>query len=165
MEPEKLGEQLRSGADQGMKRRRAIIGLSLFNIASMAAITLYQVGILRHVPEPDLPGADADKVNGSAEAYSLLQTPDAALAIGSYAATLGLAAMGPPNRSETMPWVPLAMCAKTIADAALAAKGLIEQPRKYRAYCLWCVFSAIAAAATVPLALPEAGAAIARRRT
>lgn len=164
MSPKELGRQLRTGNDIGMKRRRAVVALSLFNIASMGAIALYQVGVIKHVPEPRLPGADSDKINGSSQAYSLLQTPDGALAVGSYAATLGLAAMGAPGRSQTMPWVPIAAAAKSILDAALAIKGLIEQPTKHRAYCVLCVLSAIAAAATVPLSLPEAGAAIRRRR-
>ncbi len=61
------------------------------------------MGILRHVPEIHLPGEDADKINGSAQVYEILQPPDAMLVIGSYAATAALAAMGPPDRASTLP--------------------------------------------------------------
>ncbi len=156
MTPEELGEALREGGEPFLQKRRGIVGLALFNVVAMGAIALFQMGLLRRVPELPLPGADADKVNGSAQAYALLQTPDAVLAIGSYAAT---AAMGPPDRAQTLPLAALGMGVKTLADAALAVKLLIEQPTKYRAYSAWCVCAALATLAAVPLALPEARAA------
>jgi uncharacterized membrane protein len=151
-----LRADLRDGTGPFLRRRRAIAALSLFNVASMGLVTLYQMGLLRHVPEPRLPGLDGDKVNGSLQAYSLLGTPDAALAVGSYAATLGLAAVGGAERSETMPWAPVALAAKASFDAAAAAKLLANQPTRYRAFCAWCVLSACATFAILPLALPEA---------
>lgn len=164
MTPEELSRALRDGGEPFLQKRRWIAGLSIFNIASMGLISLFQIGVLKHVPEPPLPGVDADKVNGSAQAYKLLQTPDAFLAMGSYAATAGLAAMGPPDRAQTLPWAPLAMTGKALVDAAASVKLLIDQPTKYQAYCVWCVLSALATVAVVPLALPEARAAWKRLR-
>jgi hypothetical protein len=63
-----LGRDLRESSSEFMKKRRGVLGLSLASIASMGVIALYQTGILKHVPEPPLPGLDADKVNGSAQA-------------------------------------------------------------------------------------------------
>jgi uncharacterized membrane protein len=160
MTPEELGRELRDGSGTFLRRRRGIVGLSLFSVASMSLIALYQIGILKHVPEPSLPGFDADKVNGSAQAYEILQTPDAVLAVGSYAATAALAAMGPPDRARTMPWVPLVMAVKTAFDAVLAVKLLIEQPTRYQTFCLWCLLSAGATLTTAPLAWPEARQAV-----
>ena len=36
---------------------------------SMGLIALYQMGIIRHLPEPPFPMLDADKVDASSEAY------------------------------------------------------------------------------------------------
>lgn len=159
MTPEELGRALREGDEPFLKRRRWVVGLALYNIVAMGAISLYQIGILKRVPEIHLPGEDADKINGSAQAYEILQTPDAVLAIGSYAATAALAAMGPPDRAKTLPWAPLGMGVKALADAAFAIKLLIDQPTKYKAYCSWCVTGALATLAAVPLAWPETRAA------
>ncbi len=156
MSPEELSRALREGDDPFLQKRRWIVGLSLYNIVAMGAISLYQMGIVRHVPEVHLPGEDADKINGSAQAYEILQTPDAVLALGSYAATAALAAMGPPDRAQTLPWAALGMGVKALADAAFAVKLLVDQPTKYKAYCSWCVTGALATLAAVPFAWPEA---------
>lgn len=156
MTPEELSDALRTQKGGDLRRRRWIAGLSLFNIASMGLIGLFQIGIVKHVPEPQLPGADADKINGSAQAYGLLQTPDAFLAIGSYAATAALAAVGAPDRARELPWAPIALAAKAFGDACAAVMLLIEQPKRFKAYSAWCVLSAGAALAVLPLAIPEA---------
>ncbi|HEV2419530.1 MAG TPA: vitamin K epoxide reductase family protein [Terriglobia bacterium] len=156
---EALGHEMRESTDEHMKRRRGGVGLSLVSIASMGLIALYQTGILKHVPEPSLPGLDADKVNGSAQAYRYLAIPDAVLGIGSYAVTLGLASMGSPDRARRQPWIPLAWAAKAGVDAALSAKLTFDQASRYRAFCLWCLLAAGATFATVPLVIPEARAA------
>ena len=159
MTAEELGRALREEQTPFLKNRRWVVGLALYNILAMSAISLYQMGILKHVPEVHLPGEDADKINGSAQAYEILQTPDAVLAIGSYAATAALAAMGPPDRAASLPWPAVGMGIKALADAAFAVMLLIEQPTKYKAYSSWCVTGALAALAVVPLAYPEARAA------
>ena len=157
--PEALGRALREEDGPLLQNRRWVVGLSLYNILAMSAISLYQMGILESVPEVHLPGEDADAINGSAQAYEILQTPDAVLAIGSYAATAALAAMGPPDRVKTLPWPALGMGIKALADAAFAAKLLWDQPTKYKAYCSWCVTGALASLAAAALAWPEAQAA------
>ncbi len=81
MRPRELSRQLRRGSGGDLRRRRGIVGLSLLASASMGLITLYQMGIIRHLPEPPLPGLDADEVDASGEAYARLQTPDAALGL------------------------------------------------------------------------------------
>lgn len=159
MAPDELSQAMREGGGEDLRRRRAVVGLSLFSVASMSLISLYQMGLLRHVPEPKLPGFDADKVNGSGEAYAMLETPDAVLAVGSFAATAAIASMGPPDRAKSRPWAPLLMALKTLFDAAFAVKLLAEERRRYQTLCLWCLLTAAATLIAAPLALPEAGAA------
>ena len=132
---------------------------SLIAIGSMGFIALYQMGVIKHLPEPPLSGLDADKVDGSEEAYSHLQMGDAFIGLGSYAATMGLAAMGPKNRAKTQPWIPLALATKAGADAAQAAKLTYDQFAKHKAACMWCLLAAAATFVTAALAIPEARAA------
>lgn len=160
--PAELSLQLRNGDAPELRRRRLVAGLGLAAAGSMGVITLYQLGIVKRLLEPPLPGLDAETVDGSAEAYRWLSTPDGALGLASYGATVALAAMGGRRRAEERPWIPLALLAKTSADAAFAAKLTVEQWTQHRAFCSWCLYAASASSAALPLAVPE-GVAAARR--
>jgi uncharacterized membrane protein len=155
MKAEELSRQLRGGSGQFLPQRRGIIALEMVAIGSMGLITLYQMGMLKHLPEPPLPGLDADKVDASAEAYSRFSTPDGVLGIGNYAITLGLAAMGGTDRSKEQPWIPLALAAKVAFDTSQAIRLFFDQKTKYQAFCSWCLLAAGTTLATIPLVLPE----------
>ncbi len=164
MKPERLSHQLREEVNQYLQRRRAIVGLSLVSVASMGIITLYQVGLIEHLPEPPLPYLDADKVDAAAEAYEILAVPDATLGLLSYAVTIVLASMGGKDRARQQSYLPLALLAKVLVDAGQASKLTVDQWTKHRAFCSWCLLAAGATVATVPLAVPEARAAYAQYR-
>lgn len=149
-------EALRRGAGDYLQQRRDIVGLSLIASAAMGLITLYQMGIIRHLPEPPLRRLDADEIDAAPEAYALLRTPDAALGLASYAATTVLGAMGGRGRAETQPWLPLVLAAKVALDALVAGKLTVDQWTKHRAFCLWCLVAAAATFASIPQVLPEA---------
>ena len=155
----KLSEDLRHGRGEFLAQRRWAALLSLTTISSMMLITLYQFGILKHLPEPPLPKLDADKVNGSEQAYSMLALPDAVLGLGSYAATLGLVAMGGHERARTHPWMPLALAGKVLVDAIQTGKLTRDSWVKHRAFSIYSLVAAAATLATLPLVAPEAAAA------
>jgi hypothetical protein len=157
-----LGSGLRHGSRESLRRRRGIFGLFLAASASMSVIALYQLGILRRVPEPALPGFDSENITGSAKAYSLIATPDAVLAMGSYAVTMTLAAMGSPERANEQPLVPIALAAKIGFDAIVAAKYTLDEWRGHRALCFWCLLATAATFASLPLVFPEARTALRR---
>ncbi len=159
MNATKLSYELREGESDFLDYRRWIVALGLTAAASMGLIAAYQMGLIKHLPEPPLPRMDADKVDASEEAYEKLQMPDAFLGLGSYAATMGLAAMGGKDRASTSPLIPLALLAKASLDAAQAAKLTVDQAVKHQAFCFWCLLAAAATFASVPLAIPEALAA------
>jgi hypothetical protein len=159
---EALGLGLRQGSRRSLRRRRGIFGLFLAASASMSVIALYQLGILNRVPEPPLSRFASDDITGSAKAYSLLATPDAVLALGSYAATMTLAAMGSPDRANEQPLLPIALAAKVGFDAIVAAKYTLDEWRKHRAFCFWCLVASAATFAAVPLVIPEARSAFRR---
>lgn len=98
-----LSRELRHGGGEHLERRRKMVVLALTSIGSMGLIALYQMGVISHLPEPPLPYLDADKVDGTAEAYARLQTPDAAVGLVSYATTLALIAPGGRDRARTDP--------------------------------------------------------------
>ena len=158
--PIELGRELRGGSSAYLKRRRGILGLTFFTSAILAGIALYQTGILKKLPEPRWSGLDAEKVNGSAEAYSMLAVPDGLLGFASYAVTACLAGAGSEDRWRTSPWLPVAMGSKLLADAAFAGKLTLDECRKFRAFSLWSLLAAGGTFAALPLAVPEIKAAL-----
>jgi hypothetical protein len=151
-----LREDLRHGRDVFLNHRRAIAGLSIFSTAVLGGVSLFQVGVFRHLPDPPLTCFDSDAVNGSLEAYSRCKTPDALLGMASYAATACLAGMGRKNRWKSARWIPLAMAAKTLLDAAMAAKLTLDEIRQDRVFSFWSLLVTGATFSALPLALPEA---------
>ena len=132
-----LQRELREGDSAILQRRRAVAGLSVLSTVVLGAVALFQLGILRKLPNPPLRYFDADAVNGSAEAYRMLATPDALLGMASYAVTACLAGMGTENRWQDARWIPLAMAGKAAVDASFAAKLGLEQWTKFRRFSVW----------------------------
>ena len=155
-----LSRELRQQSTPYLARRRGVVMLSLAASASMGVIALYQMGLIRHLPEPPLPHFNADRVDASAEAYEKFSMPDAVLGFGSYAATMGLAAMGSSDRAAKQPWLPLALAVKVGFDVANAAKLTVDQWTKHRAFCFWCLLAAAATFAAAPLVIDEAVAGV-----
>lgn len=158
MQPGELRRSIRNDMDPAMKRRRAVAAVSLVGIAAMSVVSLLQLGIFRHMPDPpvETPNLDTDKVNISNEAYSY-GMPDAPLTVALHAASLAIAAAGPANRFERRPWLPLLASAFALPQALVAAKYLFYQmPKVDKAWCPWCVVDALVHFATLGLTLPEA---------
>ncbi len=154
-----LGLELRDGTDPFVNGRRTVASLVLVSMGSLAVVALYQLGVFKRLPEPPLPCLDAEKVNGSAEAYRLLHMPDAVLGLGSYAATLGLVAMGGADRAHTQPYLPLALAAKAALDTVQAAALTRKSWVRFRAFSLYSLVTVAATFLALPTVLPEAVAA------
>ncbi|HET6567048.1 MAG TPA: vitamin K epoxide reductase family protein [Rhodothermales bacterium] len=155
IKPARVSRDLRTGTGAYLSKRRGVFCLSLTAAASMGVISLYQMGVLRHLPEPPLPHLDADKVDASRQSFEWLSTPDGPLGLLSYSATAVLAAAGGKDRATRTPWIPIALAAKVAADTAQAARLTIDQWTKHRAFCSYCLLAAGATFATVPLVVPE----------
>lgn len=154
-----ISDDLRLGTDHFIRLRRRAAGLTLASMASFGMVAAYQFGLIRKVPEPGLPGLDADRVDASSEAYAMGKTPDAALGLLSAAVTLALIGRGGRNRAAIAPWVALATAAKVAVDAAGGLVLTAEQGTKHRKFCSWCLAATATALASVPVVLPEARAA------
>lgn len=167
MDPESLSEVLRTGEGLYLWCRRGIVVVSFVAAACMMFIGLYQMGLIRHLPEPPFRLLNADKVDAAPEAYSrlYLPMPDAFLGLVSYAITAALAALGSADRFQRWPWwgwVPLVLGLKVLADAFQAGKLSWEQWDLHRQFCFWCLVAAAATFLAVPLAVPESWAALKR---
>jgi uncharacterized membrane protein len=158
-EAERVSDDLRRRTNADLRRRRRQTALMLGATAAMGVISLYQTGIVRHLPDPPLPGFDSDKVDASGEAYETLKTPDSTLAIASYGATLALVGMGGSDRADSRPWIPLLAGAKLAYDGAGAAWLTAEQISKHRALCFYCLLASAATWAAAAQAVPEARSA------
>ena len=90
----------------------------------------------------------------------MFSMPDGLIGLGSYAATAGLAAMGGQDRANKQPWIPLALAAKVGFDTYQAIQLIRSQANEYHAYCFWCLLTAGAIFATIPLVIPETYAAM-----
>ncbi|HEV2087550.1 MAG TPA: vitamin K epoxide reductase family protein, partial [Cryptosporangiaceae bacterium] len=148
---ERVSDDLRRRSTPDLTRRRVAVALGLAATAALAVVEAYQTGLLRRVPEPRLPGLDADRGDAAGEAYHLFGTPDAGLGIASYGATLVLHGAGPADRAESQPWLPLLAAAKSVADAAAGVYLFAEQISSHRKLCSWCTVAALANVATVPV--------------
>jgi uncharacterized membrane protein len=159
-EPAELSRRIRTDRGAGMQRRRGIGIASLLGIGSMAIVSLFQSGVIRHLPDPRRGNFHSDKVNSSEEAYSY-GGPDGPITIAAHAANLVLATTGGPDRAERHPWLPLVASAAAAAQAAVAAKYLFYQmPKVDKAWCPYCIFDAFMHFATFALTLPEAKSAL-----
>jgi uncharacterized membrane protein len=161
---EAVSDALRRLESRHLAGRRRVALLQTVATWALSIVGLYQFGIIRRVPEPPLPGLDADAVDASGEAYHTLRTPDSALGIASAGVTLALAGMGGADRSREQPYIPLALLAKATLDAVGGIYLTAEQLTKHRKICSWCTVSALALLASVPVAYPEARAALRQLR-
>jgi uncharacterized membrane protein len=153
--PEELREYQQHTADEEMRLRRALVGVSLAGIAAMGVVTLLQSGLVRHLPDPPVGKFHSDKVNSSHEAYRR-GTPDAPLAITAHAVNLTLATLGGADRARRTPWLPLLATLIAVPQAATAAQYLFHQmPKVDKAWCPYCIVDALTLFATLGLTLKE----------
>ena len=160
MDATQLSRYLREGDDPDLRRRRWVIGLSILGMTAGQLVGLYQTGIIKHLPDPPPRGLwglfDSDRVDASEYAYSRFNSPDAPLMILTYATTAWLAAAGGPDRPRSSPWLPIALAAKTLYDAATTVKLAQEEWAQNRAFCAYCQAATLASFASVAFAMPEA---------
>ncbi|OON69318.1 vitamin K epoxide reductase family protein [Hymenobacter sp. CRA2] len=155
MNPTQLSRELRTAQTPDLKRRRWIIGLSLVGAALGQIVTLYQTGIIKHLPDPPVGPFDSDKVDASDYGYKRLDTPDAAGMLITYGLTTALASAGGKDRSLMKPWLPLAMGAKILSDVVTNMTLAREEWKENKALCFYCQMANVVSVASLALAVPE----------
>jgi uncharacterized membrane protein len=164
MNPHQLSQELRTVTTPDLTRRRWIIGLSLLGVAIGKIVTLYQTGIIKHLPDPPLDVFDSDKVDASNYAYKRLDMPDAPGMIITYGLTTALAAAGGKSRVVTKPWLPLLMGAKILSDVFTNMKLAQEEWSENKKLCFYCQTANVASWVTLGLAIPEVVSAVKQLR-
>jgi uncharacterized membrane protein len=154
-----VSRSLRARSGAYLVCRRWALVADLIAMASLSAVTLYQAGVLRHLPDPPVRGAASDRVAASPPAYWVLHAPDAALGMVSYASTLLLATAGGADRYRTTPWLSQLFAAKLLGDGLVAVVLLREERRGGNGFCSWCMVASAAALLAAPLGLAEGVAA------
>ena len=161
--PQQLRRELQEGRTENLKFRRGIIGLSLIGMGAMAAVSLLQTGIVKHLPDPPLDSFNSDKVNSSDIAY-MLGVPDGTVSLAGLAANIPIAACGDINRAQEKPLIPLLAAGKAAIEAAVATWYFYQMPAKEKAWCGYCIAGALANVGIFALTLPEAKEALATLR-
>ncbi|PRY92636.1 vitamin K epoxide reductase family protein [Hasllibacter halocynthiae] len=155
MQPARLSRELRLGTSPDLTRRRWVVGLNLACAAIGGVVGAYQIGMLRHLPDPPVGPFDSDRVDASNYGYKRLDVPDGFLMTLTYAGSAALAAMGGEDRAEEQPHLPIATSAKAVYDLATAAKLAQEEWSENRALCAWCQAATALTAVAAALTLPE----------
>lgn len=112
-------------------------------------VTAFQTGLIPKLPDPPLDVFDSTKVDASDYAYQRLQMPDAPAMLISAGITTALAAAGGLRRAQDLPWVPVALAAKTLTDLATNLELGREEWKENKKLCFYCQVSTVAAAVTV----------------
>lgn len=161
LSPNQLSRELRQDRSPDMRSRRLVIGLSLFGAAMAQIVSLYQTGIVNHLPDLPLPVFDADQVDALDYAYKRLSTPDGLIMLANYAATAWLAGA---RCAQDAPWLPILTVAKIGGDTLTALQLAREEWADHKNLCAYCQVATLASAVSLVLALPEARQAWLRLR-
>jgi uncharacterized membrane protein len=137
-----------------LRRRRAIVAIAAVAAADALVVGLRQIGVLRRLP--DLPGRiwDSNAIVTSPAAYAL-GVPDAPVAAAGFCTIAALAGSLGRAAPRTRPAASAALFGAAGAAAAGAAIYLWVMLRKQRRLCPYCLTTAVASFALVPLAWPE----------
>ncbi len=155
VKPSQLPRELRQGQAPELRARRNIVALSLVGVAMAQIVSLYQIGIVKHLPDPPLDVFDSDKVDASDYAYKRFLTADGFLMLMLYGTTAWLAATGGEKRSEERPYLSLLMGAKILLDLVSAAELAREEWNDNKKLCPYCQTATLASLASLVLAWPE----------
>ena len=154
LSPSALSRSLRTGNTPSLRRKRKVVWLSALGLLDFSIISLYQTGVIKHLP--DLSGSrfDSDSVNASDEAYQL-GAPDAPISAVVFALNMVLATAGGTSRTGRPPAIDLLMGASLAANAGGAANYLVNMAVKQKKVCLYCVTGAAISFASLAIAWPD----------
>ena len=154
LSPSALSKTLRTASTPSLRRRRKVVALSALGLLDFSIISLYQTGVIKHLP--DLPGDrfDSDYVNASDEAYQL-GAPDAPISAVVFAANMVLATAGGTAKTGRHPAFDLLLGLSLTANAAGAANYLVNMIREQKRVCLYCVAGAGISFASLAIAWPD----------
>lgn len=143
-------KEIREQLSKITKSRRNIALLSTAGLLDFVPVSLYQLGVIRHLP--DLPSKlfDSDYVNASEDAR-IAGLPDGPVSLLMYAVNLALIT-GSVNKGKKRLLVDYLVAANAIGQAAGGVYYLYNMSTRQKKVCLYCVAGAVINFATlIPL--------------
>ena len=127
--------------------RRKIAALSALGLLDFSLISLYQLGVIKRLPDLPFKIFDSNKVNASKNAQ-VMGLPDGTVSLTLYAANMVLAAgaLKAKKRGNTFDWL---LGAATLGQAAGGAYYLYKMAAVEKKVCLYCVTGALLNFATL----------------
>ena len=140
-------QEIRAKSDEATDQRRKVGLLSAIGLLDFVPISLYQLGLIRHLP--DLPGDlfDSDFVNASDEAQ-VAGLPDGPVSLMMYAANLVLLA-GALKKKKKRNFFDYLVAGNSLGQAAGGAFYLYSMATKQKKICPYCVAGALINFATL----------------
>lgn len=122
---------------------RLLLIANVAAIASLVPVVFYQLGVMRHLPDPPSNVFDSDRITSSRMAHPL-GIPDGVPGVASYGTTLVLAAMA----CRSTP-VRRMLGAKLLLDGGVASFNAVRQVVRFGKLCSWCMGTVAATAVMV----------------
>lgn len=153
MDTNKIRKVLLNSKTEELDKRRTIVWLSALGLLDFSLISLYQVGVIKKLP--DVPGKffDSNKVNAAPEAY-MMGVPDGPVSALVYAGTMVLATAGGTEASGRKPVLDVLLGAAIAGNAAGAAYYLYDMIFRQKKICLYCVTGAVINFASAAIIAP-----------
>lgn len=138
--------------------RLGVAGLSMVGIADALYMLAYHGGLLNSLVCPFF-GEGCNRVGRSKHARHL-GVPNAAVGAVGYAAMAALALWAGDKPPEKRPWQPLGLAVASVSALGASAFLTWEQAAKVKAWCFWCLSSAVINLVILPVALRDARRAL-----
>jgi uncharacterized membrane protein len=155
MNVDAIRQELRNGQSPSLQRRRKVALLSAVGLVDFALISLYQMGVIRHLPDPPGRLFDSDKVNASHKAY-MMGLPDGTTGAALYALNLMLASAGGSRKASRHPVFDVLLAGAVAASAVGALHYLYDMVTKQQRACPYCLVGAALNFSMVPLVARDA---------
>lgn len=133
--------QIRSAHGERVKHLRDIALLTSIGLIDFIPISLYQLGVIKHLPDPPGKIFHSDKVNASKDAQ-VLGLPDGTVSLLLYAANLVLtgAALKQEKKGSIFRYL---IGANAVGQALGGAYYLFNMAKVQKKICLYCVTGAL----------------------
>ena len=151
---DEIRDALRNNSTESLARRRKMGLLSAIGLIDFAVISLYQMGVIRHLPDFPAKVFDSDSVNASRKAYAM-GLPDGTTGAIMYSVNLALLSAGGTRETGRPKWLSYIIGGSVIAGAVGALDYLYDMTFKQKKICPYCVTGALVNLSLVPLAIKE----------
>lgn len=124
-----------------LENQTFLIASCAMTLVTLVPVALFQIGVIKRLPDPPFPIFDSARITHSKIAHPL-GVPDALLGIVSFGVTLSLILLASRRRGARQ-----LLGAKLTLDASAAAFNATRQIVSFGKLCSWCSGTALAAAA------------------